>query len=79
MKKFLKELFFSEIISQKCSFVTLFKTVLRNFDSSINVAVVNGGYLRYTDMKILKKSSDFEIISKKCSLGDPFQKLFSKF
>ena len=31
--------------------VTLFKTCLRNFDPSINKALVNGGYLHYTDMK----------------------------
>ena len=50
------------------------------------MAVVNGGFLHYTDMKkFLKKFllwnrwSDFEIISQECSLGDPFRKVFAKF
>ena len=50
------------------------------------MALVNGGFLHYMDMKkFLKKLfspkllSDFEIISQECSLGDPFQKLFAKF
>ena len=44
------------------------------------MALVNGGFLHYNDIEeILKKTlflknclSDFEIISEKCSLGDPF-------
>ena len=49
------------------------------------MALVNGGFLHYMDMKFLKNLllqncwSDFEIISQECSLGDPFQKLFAKF
>ena len=50
------------------------------------MALVNGGFLHYTDMKKFLKNlllrirwSDFEIISQECSLGDPFQKLFAKF
>ena len=50
------------------------------------MALVNGGFSHYRDMKkFLKKFllrnclSDFEIISQKFSLGDPFQKLFAKF
>ena len=49
------------------------------------MALVNGGFLHYTDMKKLLKNllkirwSDFEIISQECSLGDPFQILFTKF
>ena len=50
------------------------------------MALVNGGYLHYTDMmkffKILflwNPWSDFEIISERCSLGDPFQNLFVNF
>ena len=50
------------------------------------MALVNGGFLRYTDMKKFLKNlllrnrwSDFEIISQECSLGDPFQNLFAKF
>ena len=50
------------------------------------MALVNGGFLHYMDMKKFLKNfflqnrlSDFEIISQECSLGDPFQKLFAKF
>ena len=47
----------------------LFKNCSRNFDPSLNMALVNGGFLHYTDMKrFLKKLllrnrwSDFETI-----------------
>ena len=50
------------------------------------MALVNGGFFAlYGHEEILKKFflqnllSDFEIISQECSLGDPFQKLFTKF
>ena len=49
------------------------------------MALVNGGFLHYTDMKKFIKNllrnrwSDFEKISQECSLGDPFQTLFVKF
>ena len=50
------------------------------------MALVNGGFLHYTDMKKFLKNlllricwSDFKIIPHECSLGDPFQKLFAKF
>ena len=50
------------------------------------MALVNGGFLHYMDMKKFLKNlllrnclSDFEIISQECSLGDPFQNLFAKF
>ena len=50
------------------------------------MALVNGGFLHYMDMKKFLKNfvlqnrlSDFEIVSQECSLGDRFQKLFSKF
>ena len=50
------------------------------------MALVNGGFLHYIDMKKFLKNlplrnrrSDFKIISQECSLGDPFQKLFAKF
>ena len=50
------------------------------------MALVNGGFLHYMDMKKFLKNFflqnrllDFETISQECSLGDPFQKLFSKF
>ena len=51
-----------------------------------NMALVNGGFLHYRDMKKFLKNlllrncwSDFKIISQECSFGDPFQKLFAKF
>ena len=50
------------------------------------MALVNGGFFHYMDMKKFLKNlllrdrwSDFEIISQECSLGDLFQKLFAKF
>ena len=54
--------------------VTLFKYRSQNFDPSINMALVNGGFLHYTDMKkFFKKNlrncwSDFEIISPESGL-----------
>ena len=48
------------------------------------MALVNGCFLHYSDMKKFLKNllrirwSDFEIISQECSLGDPFQILFAK-
>ena len=66
--------------------VTLFKNCSRNFDPSINMALVNGGFLHYMYIKKFLKNlllrnrwSDFEIISQECTLRDPFQKLFAKF
>ena len=66
--------------------LTLFKNYLRNFGPSINMALVNGGFMHYTDMKKFLKNlllqstwSDFEIISQNCSLSDLSQKLLSKF
>ena len=91
MKKFLKNLLLRnrwsdfEIISQKCSLGDPFQKCSRNFDPSINMALVNGGFLHLMDMKkFLKKFflqnrlSDFEMISQECSLGDPFQNKFAK-
>ena len=50
------------------------------------MALVNGGFLQYKDMKKFLKNlflrncrSDFEIISQECSWSDPFQKLCTKF
>ena len=50
--------------------VTLFKNSLQNFYLCINMALVNGGSLHFTDMKKFLKNrnlrncwSDFEIIS----------------
>ena len=63
MKKFLKNLLRNclsdfEIISQECSFGDPFQMCSQNFDLSINMALVNGGFLHYRDMeKFLKKSS----------------------
>ena len=75
-----------EIISQRCSLGDPFQKFLWNFDPSKIVALVNGGFLHYTEMKEFFKNlllwnrwSDCEIISQICSLGDPFQKLFVKF
>ena len=91
MKKFLKNLLLRnrwsdfEIISQECSLGDPFQKSFANFDPSINMALVNGGFLHYRDMKKFLKNllrncrSDFEIISQECSLGDPFQKVFAKF
>ena len=66
--------------------VTLYKTCLQNFDLSINIALVNGGFLHYMDMKkflenffLQNRLSDFEKNSQECSLGDPFQIVFAKF
>ena len=66
--------------------MTVFKISLWNYDLSINMALVNEGYLHYTDMKKFSKIpflwnrlSDFEIISQKCSLCDPSQELLAKF
>ena len=49
--------------------MTLFKNCSRNFDPSLNIALVNGGFLHDTDMKKFLKNlllrnhwSDFEII-----------------
>ena len=33
----------------------------------------------FKNLLLLNRSSDFEIISQECSLGDPFQKLFARF
>ena len=50
------------------------------------MALVNGSFLHYTDMKKFLKNillrihwTNFELISQECSLGDPFQKVFAKF
>ena len=72
--------------SQECAFGDPFQKCLKNFDPSINMALVNGRFLHYRDMKKFLKNllirncrSDFEIISQECSLGDRFQKVFAKF
>ena len=50
------------------------------------MALVNGGFLHYMDMKKFLKNfvlqnrlSDFEIVSQECSLGDRFQKCSQNF
>ena len=51
----------------------------------MNMALVNGGFLHYRDLKKFLKNllrncwSDFDIISQECSFGNPFQKVFAKF
>ena len=74
-KQFLKNLLRNgwsdfKIISQERSLGDPFlKNCSRNFDPSINMALVNGGFLHYMDMKKFLKNllqnccSDFEIIS----------------
>ena len=65
--------------------VAFLKNCSQNFDLALNMAVVYGGYFHSMDMKKFLKNllwnhrSDFEIISQICALGDPFQKLFTKF
>ena len=75
-----------ELFHRYVPWVTLFINCSWNFDPSKNVALVNGGYLHYTEIKEFFKNlllwnrwSDFEIISQGCSLGDPFQNSFVKF
>ena len=57
MKKFLKKFFLQnclsdfEIISQECSLGDPFQNCSHNFDLSINMALVYGDFLHYTDMK----------------------------
>ena len=76
MKKFLKNFFLQnllsdfEIISQECFLGDPFQKLWQNCDLSINMELVNGGFLLYTDMKKFLKNlvhrnrwSDFEIIS----------------
>ena len=74
MKKFLKNLLLREPLSDfeiisHVPWVTLLQNCLQNFDLSINMALVNGSFLHYTDMKKFLKNllsnrwSDFEIIS----------------
>ena len=76
----------SKYFFRSVPWVTVFKNRSRNFDASRNMAVVNGGYLHYTDMKKFLKNvilwnrwSYFEIISQKLSFDEPFQKLLVKF
>ena len=70
------KIFFSETAGQilkkihrNVPWVNLFKYCSQNFDPSLNLALVNGGFLHSTDMKNFLKSlllrnrrSDFEII-----------------
>ena len=39
--------------TQKCSSSDLSQNCLQNCDQSINMALVNGGYFHYTNMKLL--------------------------
>ena len=65
-----------------------FKNCLRNFDPSVNMALVNGCFLHYTDIKKFLKNLllqnrwsdlDFEITSQECSLCDPFKNCSQNF
>ena len=87
MKKFIKILLLRnrwsdfEIVSQECSLGDLFKYCSQNFDPSINMALVYGGFLHYIDIKKFLKNllfrngwSDFEIILRELGLdisGNP--------
>ena len=57
MKKFSKNLLLRnrlsdfKIISQECSLRDPFQNCSQNFDPSINMALMNGSFLHYTDMK----------------------------
>ena len=60
-KQFFKNLLWNclsnfEIVSQECSLSDPFQKCLWNFDLLINMAVVNGGFLHYTDMKKFLKN-----------------------
>ena len=63
MKKFLKNLLRNrwsdfQIISQECTLGDPFQKLFAKFDPSINMALVNGGFLHYRDMeKFIKRSS----------------------
>ena len=61
MKKFIKNLLQNcwsdfEKISQECSMGDPFKYCSRNLDPSLNMALVNGGFLHHTDMKKFLKN-----------------------
>ena len=59
MKQFIKNLHLwsdFEIVSQSFPWVTLLKTYLQIFDTSRNMALINGGYLHYIDMKKFLKN-----------------------
>ena len=75
-----------ELFHRNVPWVNLFKKCLRNFDPSINMALVNGGFLHYMDMrKFLKKSSSLKLLSRFWNiftgmfLGWLFKKMFAKF
>ena len=85
LKKLLKKSFFSEtpgpflkLFNRNVPWVTLFNSCSRSINLSINMALVNGGFLHYTAMKKFLKNllrnrwSHFEIISQECSLCGPF-------
>ena len=62
MKNFLKNLLLRnrwsdfEIISQECSSGDPFQNCSQNSDASINMALMNGGFLHYMDMKKFLKN-----------------------
>ena len=86
MKKSLKNLLLQnpsssfEKILQECSLSDSFQKLFAKFDPSINMALVNGGFLHYTDMKKFIKNllrqnrwTGFQMISQECALGDSFK------
>ena len=54
------------LISQECSLGDPFQKMLQNFDLSINMALVNGGFLHYRDMKKFLKKSSFSKLLVRC-------------
>ena len=54
-----------ELISQDIPWVTLFKNCSWNFDMSINMALVNGGYLHCRDMKKILVNSSLKVTKRK--------------
>ena len=90
MKKFLKTKLLRNcrselgVIPQDCSLCDPFQKLFAKLWSvEKHGRHGGGGFLHCVDFReilLLRNHwSDFEIISKKCSLGDPFQKFFTKF
>ena len=70
-------------ILQECSLGGLLQKLFTEFDSIKNSGC-HGNEIEFfkqffKNLLLWNHWSDFAIISQKCSLGDPFQKLFAKF
>ena len=68
---------------QECSLGGPLKKLFTEFDSIKNSGC-HGNEIEFfkqffKNLHLWNRRSDFEIIPQKCSLGDPFQKLFAKF